>query len=261
MDIKELRVSNERGTKQNHPWEYARSKVIFNILKAYIKKSTRGCVLDVGCGDVFFLTRFADEFPNFELGACDTAFNQELIEKIKLKNDKYSIRFFNDVQNVMNIQEVDIVFLLDVLEHIEDDVRFLRDLIPQPYVTRDTMFVITVPAFNFLYCNHDKWLGHYRRYTQALLKQHIEAAGLSYVSGGYFFTSLLLPRYIQTIIEKFKKTKSFDNQGIGNYTGRKVLSWLYENFLLTDFYIFKIFRLLGIKVPGLSAYMICKVNK
>jgi hypothetical protein len=102
---------------------------------------------------------------------------------------------------------------------------------------------------------------HYRRYTQALLKRHIEAAGLSYVSGGYFFTSLLLPRYIQTIIEKFKKQKVLIVKELEIIQEERFTPLLYEKFLLTDFYIFKIFRLLGIKIPGLSAYMICKVNK
>ena len=258
MDIKELQVSCEKSTKQNHPWEYARSKVVLSILRTYLKKHSEGNALDVGCGDIFFLTRFADKYPFFKLIAVDTAFDQELISKIASQNSKYKILFFNDIHSVINSSEATIVFLLDVIEHIDDDISFLRDLSSQPYVSPNTIFIITVPAFNGLFCTRDKWLGHYRRYSQSLLNKQIKMAGLSQIEGGYFFTSLIFPRFIQKIIEKSTKEQSIKNEGIGNYQGGKVISFLYEKFLLMDFYFFRFFRLLGIKILGLSTYVICK---
>ena len=258
MDIKELQVSSGTETKQNHPWEYARSKVVFNILKKYLKNYSGGNILDIGCGDVFFLTQFADKYPGYKLNAVDTAFTEEIISEIEANNSKYNISFFNDTQNITNVQDSKIIFLLDVIEHIEDDISFLKELFSQSYINQDTVIMITVPAFNNLYCNHDKWLGHYRRYSVKVLKQHIETAGFSYIEGGYFFTSLLFPRYLQKIIETLKKPEELNNQGIGNYKGGALISFLYEKFLLADFYFFRIFRFLGIKMPGLSAYIICK---
>jgi len=258
MDLKELQVSTRENVKQNHPWEYARSKVVLRILKNYLKEQAGGVALDVGCGDVFFLCKFADKYPNFELVAVDTAFDEEIISKIAAQNSKYSIQFFKDIENVTNIKEAKIVFLLDVIEHIEDDISFLKELASQAFINPNTVFAITVPAFNGLYCNHDEWLGHYRRYSQTTLKQHTKAAGLTCIEGGYFFTSLLFPRFVQKIIEKVTKHQSADYQGIGNYEGGAVLSFLYEKFLLIDFYFFRAFRFLGIKIPGLSTYIICK---
>jgi len=258
MDIKELRVPGTKGAKQNHPWEYARCKVILSILSKYLKKQEGSSALDIGCGDDFFLTHFADKYPGFDLIAVDTAFDEEIIARIASQYSGYHIRFFCDLQNVTNIQEESVVFLLDVIEHIEEDIGFLKEMSSHTYITPNTIIMITVPAFNYLYCSHDKWLGHYRRYSLASLKQHIEAAELSYIEGGYFFTSLLFPRYIQKIIEKFKKPKDIHNQGIGNYKGGKIISFFYEKFLLFDFYFFRIFRMIGVKIPGLSAYVICR---
>ena len=65
MDIKELQVSNEKDAKKNHPWEYARSRVILSFIKKHLREHKGENVLDIGCGDVFFLTRFADKYPNF----------------------------------------------------------------------------------------------------------------------------------------------------------------------------------------------------
>jgi len=260
MDIKELQVPIGKDTKQNHPWEYARSKVVLGILNKHIKRHTEGTALDIGCGDTFFLTRFADKYNKYKLIAVDTAFDQEIISKITSQNSKHNIKFYNSIRHIKNLQEASIVFLLDVIEHIEDDIGFLKELTSQAYINSNTIIAITVPAFNHLYCNHDKWLGHYRRYSHSLLKQHIKAAGLLYIESGYFFTSLLLPRYIQKIIEKSTDKQEGQGQGIGNYKGGMILSFLYEKFLLLDFYFFRIFKLVGIKFPGLSTYVICKTR-
>jgi len=261
MDIKELQVSDDIDSKKNHPWEYARSKVVLSILRKYLKKHTSGSALDIGCGDVFFLTKFADKYPDFDLIAVDTAFDEELISKIASKNSNYNVKFFKDLQNVTNIDEANIIFMLDLIEHIEDDVYFLKNLYSQSYISPNSIIVITVPAFNYLYYNHDKWLGHYRRYSLSSLKQSIRASGFSYIEGGYFFTSLIIPRFIQNTIDKFRERHGVDKEGIGNYKGGAVQSFLYEKFLLFDFYFFRLFRFLGIKMPGLSTFVICKKSK
>jgi len=258
MDIKELQVSTGADTKQNHPWEYARSKVVCSLLKNYLKKSPKEIAVDIGCGDVFFLRRFADKYPEYELVAVDIAFDDEIISALAAKNSKYNIRLFNSIQNVTDIRDASIIFLLDVIEHIEDDIAFLKDVVSQAYISPQTVIIVTVPAFNSLYCDHDRWLGHFRRYSHTLLKQHAEKAGLSYLDGGYFFSSLLFPRFVQKIIEKIRKNQTTRNQGIGNYKGGKVLTFLYENFLWMDFCFFRIFKFLGMRIPGLSAYIICK---
>ena len=257
MDIKELQVSSGEKAKQNHPWEYARCKVVFRILRKYLQRHTENCALDIGCGDVFFLTQFADRYPEYSLIAVDSAFDQEIISQIASKTGKYNIIFHDDIQNV-TAQNASVVFLLDVIEHIEDDISFLKEVASQTYINSDSVVIITVPAFQSLYCSHDKWLGHCRRYSNAMLKRHIEAAGFSCIEGGYFFTSLLLPRYMQKMIERLKNAQSENNQGIGNYRGGAILSFLYETFLLLDFYFFRVFKFLGISVPGLSTYVVCK---
>ena len=59
--------------------------------------------------------------------------------------------------------DADLVLLMDVLEHMTDDVTLLREYVER--VTSGTRFLITVPAFGFLWSGHDEFLRHYRRYT------------------------------------------------------------------------------------------------
>ena len=134
---------------------------------------------------------------------------------------------------------------------------FLNILSKKDFIGDDTLFMLTVPAFNNLYCSHDKWLGHYRRYDSKMLKEHTEQAGLKLVEGGYFFTTLILPRWLQKKMESSEKMEK-EVTGIGGWKGGRIVSKLYEWALLCDFYFFRFFRIFGIKFPGLSTYAICK---
>ena len=124
MDIKELKVTGKSNEKRNHPWEYARSKVIFNILKSYIKEIFKPLnVIDIGCGDLFFLNQFCKEFTIYQpvAIAIDTAFDDELITFLKNKYQDLHVDIYKNFQDV-RLREgyANIVFLLDVIEHIED---------------------------------------------------------------------------------------------------------------------------------------------
>jgi len=261
MDIKELNVNVEKESSQNHPWEYARARVIDCLLKKYLKKlPEEGFVADVGCGDIFFVHQFVNKHPNFHAAAIDIAFNEEIIASLKEKYSDKEVLFFNDIKNVdLQGKPASIVFLMDVCEHIEDDVAFLKSLTESNFVDKNTLFMITVPAFNSLYCSHDKWLGHYRRYDRKMLKDSIQKAGLKSDSDGYFFTSILLPRWLKKKVESLQKQET-EVTGIGGWNGGKLVSKVYEWILLADFYFFRAFRFIGIKMPGLSTYAVCKLQ-
>ncbi|MBP5710392.1 MAG: class I SAM-dependent methyltransferase [Bacteroidales bacterium] len=259
MDIKELNVNTSHNTSQNHPWEYARAKVVMDILKKFQSKEKRNkYVLDVGCGDIFFLHNYCKKNPDSIPVAIDTAFNEEIIESLSKQYKDTNVLFFDNIDKVdLSGNKADIVFLMDVIEHIEDDIAFIKELAQKNYINNDTIFLITVPAYNCLYCSHDKWLGHYRRYSRKLLRDHAQQAGLQIVSNGSFFTTLLLPRVLQKFMEFFKKREV---TGIGGWNGGKFISKTYEAILLCDYYFFKLFRYIGIKFPGLSTYAVCKLQ-
>ena len=71
------------------------------------------------------------------------------------------------------------VLLVNVLEHIEEDVNalsaFKRILVP------DGRVVVFVPALQMAYGPLDAELGHYRRYSKRTLRAAFEAAGLELV--------------------------------------------------------------------------------
>ena len=84
----------------------------------------------------------------------------------------------------------DVVLLLDVIEHLDDDLAGLRAA--RRVLRDDGHLVVTVPAYPSLWSGHDVALGHRRRYTRAGLRQVVEAAGyrVQYLS---HFNTILFP--------------------------------------------------------------------
>ena len=79
--------------------------------------------------------------------------------------------------------------MMDVLEHIEDDRGYLRDILR--LLKKDGTVFITVPAFMSLYSLHDEELKHFRRYNHKQLKEVTVSAGLKEKKWSYFYFCLI----------------------------------------------------------------------
>ncbi|MCA9259977.1 MAG: class I SAM-dependent methyltransferase [Planctomycetales bacterium] len=73
-------------------------------------------------------------------------------------------------------ESVDAVVLLDVIEHIENPVAVLQSV--REALKPGGGAIVTVPAYPWLYGDWDRQLGHFRRYTSAMLREQVAAAGL-----------------------------------------------------------------------------------
>ena len=83
------------------------------------------------------------------------------------------------------------IALFDVLEHIETDRQFLHSL--RPYLSENGRLYLTTPSYSWLWSDHDRLSGHYRRYTLDSLTRVLHDAGYRVEYGTYFFWSLPLP--------------------------------------------------------------------
>jgi hypothetical protein len=259
MDLKEIAIN--QGQKR-HPWELARVKVVTRILKTLSNISNETLtILDVGSGDTFLIQELSREFKKASFFAIDTGYDNAYIEETnkRFAEEHTAIKVFNDLQVAEKHigHPIDIILLLDVIEHVPDDVQFLKDLSAFSKVNEQTQFLITVPAYQALFCSHDVFLQHYRRYNNKLLNQNINKARLKVLRIGYFFTFPLVPRTIQVIKEKLVRKKEAPT-GIGNWEGSQMISNLLEKMLLLDFGVSVFLRKLKIKLPGLSNFAICK---
>jgi SAM-dependent methyltransferase len=86
---------------------------------------------------------------------------------------------------------MDAVGLFDVVEHIPDDLAFLKEI--WHYTRKGGFVFITVPAFDFLWSNEDDHAGHFRRYSRKQLEMVALKAGFQIEYSTYFFSILPLP--------------------------------------------------------------------
>ncbi len=85
----------------------------------------------------------------------------------------------------------DIVTALDVLEHVDDDMKALEEILR---VTRaGGVLIVTVPAYGFLWSEHDEALHHRRRYIASELRRKLTHAGFEVERISYYMSLLFLP--------------------------------------------------------------------
>lgn len=86
------------------------------------------------------------------------------------------------------------VGLFDVIEHIEDDVAFMRGV--HAAMISGGRVYITVPAYAWLWSAEDVAAGHYRRHTIGSMTSLLDASGFRVDFATYIFRFLPLPIFL-----------------------------------------------------------------
>jgi SAM-dependent methyltransferase len=146
-----------------HWWFKARREIIFEILKRHVPPGKRKIIAEIGCGTGGNL-KFLREY--YQLIGVDTS-----SEAVKYAMERVDCNvFLGDFRDVLSNKwnHLDAVLLLDVLEHIDDDVNFINDIVKN--LNPNAILLITVPAHMCLWSQHDVVLGHKRRYSAGKLR-------------------------------------------------------------------------------------------
>jgi SAM-dependent methyltransferase len=100
----------------------------------------------------------------------------------------------------------DVALALDVIEHVDDDCGILEGL--RSIVRPGGALIVTVPAFEFLWSDHDRINHHRRRYRAGELRARLEGAGFEIDRVTYCNTALFpvvaLVRRAQAIKRRFR---------------------------------------------------------
>jgi SAM-dependent methyltransferase len=241
MDLKEL-----DNTISRHPWETARLKAISSILRPHLFDGIK--VLDVGCGDGFISRELFSHLHSKEITAVDIHLSAEQL--LKFNNSSGGILYFREFPEN---RIFDLVLLLDVLEHVEEDVSFLSNVVKR-YLSKGKKILLTVPAFQSIFGSHDVNLGHYRRYSLKEIEAIAGSSGLKIISSGYLFSSLLLPKYILCTVLKIDRYTG----GVGHWDGGRLVSGIWESLLNLDNSLLISLSRFGIRIPGLTGWVLCE---
>lgn len=174
------------AVEDRHWWFVGRRHILGGLLR-HLGLRPGAQVLEIGCGTGGNLKLLAG-FGNVSAVECHEPAAALARAKASGQADVRVGYFPHDID--FQGQRFDLICMLDVLEHIEDDSGALRDLVP--VLGPGGKVVLTVPAYPSLYGPHDRMLHHHRRYTRAELFQAVERAGLTVV-GHTYFNSFLLP--------------------------------------------------------------------
>lgn len=214
MDLKEL----ENGINPEVHWYYqSKIKPLITYTKKVIESIGQVTIVDVGSGSGFFAISLERRFP-------------DKIKKVYLVDINYTPEEIKatagaKIEKTLSIPpkiENGLVILMDVLEHLEDDLKMLREIKAAASGDKNYFF-ITVPAFTSLWSGHDDYLGHYRRYKIASLRSVLQKATYDIQNVYYLYGSLFPMVWAARKLSNLKKKEAESNMRPFNPVTNKIL--------------------------------------
>lgn len=168
-----------------HWWYRARRDILADYLTREGRLPAQATILEIGCGTGHNLPMLA-QFGTVDAIEIDPAARAIASQRLgKAVGDA-------PLPELPGVPEghYDLIAVLDVVEHIADDVAALAAM--RARLAPGGKILIAVPAHQWMWSAHDVVNHHHRRYSKATLVQAIRAAGLRERKLGYF-NSLLFP--------------------------------------------------------------------
>lgn len=175
------------SVEQRHWWFRSRRRLIENLLNHHApsRPGSEGRILEIGSGtggNVGLLERFGD-VTCIEPGPVGAAFIRDRFPAVTVLEQPWP-------GVACELGKFDVALFLDVLEHLDDDVAALRAV--HGHLSPKGCVLVTVPAYQWMWSEHDVQLWHRRRYSRQQFMRMAQNAGfgIEFVSG---FNATLLP--------------------------------------------------------------------
>src|SRR6266850_1390203 len=178
-------------------WFVARRRLLESLIEGISHEYNRPAILDVGCGTGINFSVLAKYGDTFSSDASEEALSFSKGRGIDglVRSQVESLPFASSTFNI--------VTALDVLEHVDDDLKALDELLR---ITKDGgVLVITVPAYGFLWSEHDEALHHRRRYAASELRNKLTNAGFEVERVTYYITFLFFPILLVRFAQSLSK--------------------------------------------------------
>lgn len=162
-------------------------------------------VLELGCGTGNYTLKLAEVCQQVVAIDRDPDYIAALQQRLQSRPE--SSKILAQVADVTALDrpsltqagKFDAIVLLDLLEHIQQDVDLLAQF--KPYLHPQGKVILKVPAGQWLYSPMDRAIGHHRRYKSQTLRQtltqagftvtHLHAFNLPGIAGWWLFGKLL----------------------------------------------------------------------
>ena len=189
---------------QEHWWFLARRRILDQLIERVVRPPVQARVLEVGCGtghNLPMLGRFGS------VDACELDRSARTLASKRLGRKVKDARLPD--LSMFERNGYDMVALLDVLEHVPDDIGSLRAI--HRRLKPGGALLLTVPANPWMWSAHDVAHHHFRRYTRAGLSRLFMQAGFEVQLLSYFNRLLFPPIAAARLLHKAAGRDSADD--------------------------------------------------
>lgn len=193
--------------ENTHWWFRWRFDLIGDVVGSLTSGKSDVKILDAGCG-TGQMTKLLEGYGD----AVGLDLALEAINYAKIRGVKNLVQG-SITEPPFEPGSFDLVVSLDVIEHVDNDMQILAGL--RDIVRPGGHLVVTVPAFQMLWSEHDEINHHKRRYRVPQLRHLVQEAGFEVERITYCNTALYLPVLVlrkgKTLIRKLRGTSSTPN--------------------------------------------------
>lgn len=168
----DLTALHEETASDSHPIDLASRYDAVTQVKKFMP-SAQSVIMEIGCSSGFLIRDLAKFFPETVIVGADVV-KEPLYRLAKTLLNVPLIRF-DLLQCPLTDQSVDLLIMLNVLEHIENDVVALQKAFN--LLKPGGFLIIEVPASPKLYDAYDAVWQHFRRYSASELQDKLTQAG------------------------------------------------------------------------------------
>ena len=191
--MKDIHIDFYRAEK-DYWWAVTRRQEALYAWRRFSEPGLESKILDVGCGAGLLLSILSQDAKAYGVDVSIKACEFSKSKKINvLQADACCLPLRDNYFNA--------VFALDLIEHIEDELTVLKQI--YRVCVQGGICILTAPAWNCLWGQRDKWLGHKRRYTVGGLSEIVEQAGFKIIRCNYIHICLFPILYFANKIKQF----------------------------------------------------------
>lgn len=180
----------------DHFWVKRRFEVLKKLLGTPFSPS--GLVAEVGCGHGLVQAQFRDAYgvkvDGYEL-------NEFALSRSVAKDQQSFVYDIYEQRHELK-GKYGVIIMFDVIEHIEDEVKFLDAVLF--HLAPGGLLAVNVPALAWLRSRYDDEQGHFRRYTLRQLEELGAECGLSRVKSTYWSLPMVPLLLLRKAVLKFQ---------------------------------------------------------
>jgi SAM-dependent methyltransferase len=177
--VNDVEVARLAAIEDGYWWHRARRAIVCGAIRRYCPRPGR--IIDVGCGPGGTSIALRDFGAVIGVDFSTSSVRTAAARGIPAAR-------MDALRLALADGAFGLAVALDVIEHLDDDVAALAEM--RRVVRPGGCVVISVPAYQFLWSDHDVALGHRRRYTRGMLRERLERAGWHVEHCGYVMPAL-----------------------------------------------------------------------